>query len=245
MRTKVLGTIMRNHLTAATLLGAVVLLGSAGAARAGSISIVGGSVAPPNTWATEPGQSMPTGVAGFVGGLVVAGGAGNYTFTYGGGGLVGGDTGHGNSVFPNEFWVGATEGVAEGAGHVFCTQAGDASCGGGAATAVGTQFTVALGSGAIPFGFTYGPNHIAVLLNGGVDPANGAYLAQIGTGNAPFAGSGSSLVGYLGLSDSPYPGDADFQDLVVRVSTTPEPASLLVMGVGLIGLAYVRRRKNS
>ena len=192
-------------------------------AAAGGMAITGGSTAPPNNFQTESGQSIPTGTAGFVAGVLVASTPGTYTFSYGGGGLVPGDTGHGNSTNMNEFWVGPNEATAEAAGHVFCTQTGDLSCG-GVASSVGQSFTVSLPAGNIPFGFTFGPNHNAVLTNGQSNNAVGAYLAQIGLGTTPNGGPG--LVAYLGLSDLPYPVDADFQDLVVKVTAMPNATSV-------------------
>ena len=188
---------------------------------------------------------MPTGTGGLLGGSLVAQTAGSYTFTYGG--PLGG-TGHGNSIFLNEFWVGANEATAETAGHVFCTQLGDASCG-GSASQPGQSFTVNLPAGDIPFGFTFGSTHSSVLLNDDVNNAIGAYLATIGpvalTGTPSPANAGPGDVAYLGLSDSPYPADADFQDLVVTVTAVPEPASIALLGSALFGMAFGFRRKTS
>lgn len=130
--------------------GAMVLL-SPMLVHASALSITGSTT---DVWTTENGQSMPTGTAGYVGGTVGVT-AGIYSFTYGGGGLMAGDTGHGDSTFENEFWVGSNRAAAIALGQIFCTQAGDSACG-GSATAVGANFVVTEAAGTLPFGFTFG-----------------------------------------------------------------------------------------
>ena len=50
-------------------------------------------------------------------------------------------------------------------------------------------------------------------------------------------------IAYIGLSDLPYPGDHDFQDLGIRVSI-PESPTWAMMLVGFAGLGYAAFRRG-
>ena len=239
---------LRNHLLGATLLGAAAILGSISAATADSLTIIPNPALPPSypgsgtdTWKQESGQSIPTDLIGYVDGTLIAT-SGTYAFTYGPPGLVAGATGHGDTAYLNDFWVGTSFSNAISLGQVFCTQAAT-GCGG--ASTVGDSFTVNLAAGPVKFGFTFGPTLNDTLLNGDVSDA-GAYLVQIGLGTSANAGPGQ--VAYLGLSDRPYPGtDFDFQDLTLSITPIPLPAALPLFASGLAGLGLLawRRKKKA
>jgi hypothetical protein len=166
------------------------------------------------------------------------GGPGFYTFTY---------LGAGDSSYDNEFTV---------AGKTFCSQS-FAGCNGGVQTPKGSTFTVYLPGGDIPFQFTADAAGAIAEPTGGCVLSNSS-ITNAGPGGCAnyFVGLGSSTItpgltapaetlAYIGLTDSPFPGDDDFQDLAVSVRELPipEPATLAILGTGMAALGVIRRRK--
>jgi PEP-CTERM motif len=170
-----------------------------------------------------PGGCVPVGTPGYIvnttaPNMVVT--AGKYRFTY---------LGAGDSEFDNSFTVAG--------GGTFCSQS-FAGCDGGVASVIGASFIANLGAGDIPFSF------IADTGAGGCALANSSTTNALpGTGCADyFVGLTSGTAGYIGLTDSPYPGDHDFQDLAVAVSAVPEPASMTLLAGAMLGMLALRGR---
>ena len=207
-------------------LAGAALLASIGAANASLIIVPNGGIGGIQATAeaaSDGGPGFPTNIYGYIGSAYLeAVDTGYYKFTF---------EGSGTSAATNTFTEGATTFTSYPTGGT-----------GTGSTPAGTSFTEFLTAGTtIAFNFTSstGCNITAP----GTSSAC-AYLVALANSPTSLGATGPQSTAWLGLSDSAYPGDKDFQDMVVRVDQIPEPASVAVFGAGLLALGLIRRRKT-
>ena len=211
-------------------LAGAALLASIGAANASLLIVPSGNaggVQATGEAASDGGPGFPTNIYGYISpAYLQAVDTGYYKFTF---------EGSGNSAATNTFSLGspATTFTSYPTGGT-----------GTGSTPAGTSFTEFLTAGTtIAFNFTSTTGCNITASHTSTTSTACAYLVALASSaNSPGA-TGPQSTAWIGLSDSAYPGDSDFQDMVVRVDQIPEPASVAVFGAGLLALGLIRRRK--
>jgi hypothetical protein len=215
---------------ALALVGAVAFAGSANATNA-TVTILPANGTPftvTDTGGCGATGCVPIGATGFIsGGVGSTGQAPNLLLTPGSNGI--GEfrftyLGNGDAVDISTFTVD---------GNTITTHT----------TPVGTSFTIDV-TAPTDVAFTYTNTTTGQSIS---DSAVGPNQ-NLAYGLFTYTGSNASgpYQAYIGLTDLPYPGDHDFQDLGIGVAAVPEPGTwaLMVLGFGALGLAGWRRQRR-
>jgi PEP-CTERM motif len=113
-----------------------------------------------------------------------------------------------------------------------------------------SYFTAAVAPGPLPFSFDVNRNAASVFNSGGKAGGANFFASCNPFGSTSGSGGRSCNSVYAFLDDGGAGPDGDYDDLLVRITVTgvtlvPEPGTLALLAVALLGAGIVTRRKRS
>lgn len=201
-------------------------------------------------WPSAPGFAVDTGLPPGAGNLGISGWdqsylnlteAANVTFQF---------MGKGDSIDHNQFQL-YLGGVWT---TIFDTKSGNGTCGASGSFPVidcspaGSSVTEFLTAGLIPFRFQNLTTPATATNNGTGNPADiqGSFFLGIDPYLASGAFQNVGTAAYAGFTDLACTGaacDHDYEDMIVRASV-PEPGTVFLLGIGMLGVASSLRRRK-